>query len=168
MPILDEDGRPLRQPSPNPLMVGQDRGDKWEMLNPGHEEVVVSYGAKEEVVPRFMEIVEGEDAAEAPLAKASPQARKVVCDCLPGIASRQDDLYGDSTPRFGPQFRMEVYVLEDTDMVWRAWTNVVVGTDSIIFVPHDKRWWRVVQSQGWRGGQLLDCLPSERKPDFQG
>lgn len=173
MPILDEDGRPLRQPGPNPLLVNQERDGKWLMLNPTFEEVSIEYGRDDSPPPRFLELVEEEPEEPKPKPRPreerpreEPQPDRVLCHALPAVAN-EDELYGDSTTKYLDPITLEVYVVQDGDMIWRAWTNVALGPDSILYVPSAKRWWRVVQSQPWRGGQLLDCLPSERKPDFQ-
>ena len=176
---MDEDGRPLRQPGPNPLMVGQERDGNWLRLNPHFEEVSIEYDAAMQTEHKFLELVADEELPEVQVARPvaeeedglSKRAEKqsvVKCHCLPAVSGGEDSLYEQSMVVYGQQITLEVLVLQDTDIVWRAWTNVGVRAESIIYVPSAKRWWHVVQSQPWKGGQLLDCIPSTRKPDFQG
>lgn len=178
MPILDEDGKPLLQPRPNPLMADQDIEGDWEIINPIFPGETVEYKGGQVSLPRDQEPINVPTttsvvsdpprvAKEQPRVTAKTNQSTKRCKCLPATAGGRDDLYDEEGTRYSMPIEVEVVVVDQGDILWRAWTNVELRPESIIYVPDDKRWWHVVQSQPWKGGILLDCIPSDRKPDFQ-
>lgn len=168
-------------------------GDKSLVHNFDPQETVTKEGYQDEEViedtpmpePEKLEDIEPEEiivqAIEVDPSKLPPQARKKqvvskeipkdIVHVLPAMVKENyDPLYGEarSTLTFGAKFTMEAIIANQTDIQLALWTNSTsVGLGSIIYVPKDRRWWRVNDTFSKGGGNVMICAPSSLQPSFE-
>jgi hypothetical protein len=92
--------------------------------------------------------------------------------CLPAKATEhKDDLYEERIIHIDYQspFKFQSAIVDSNDIKTVYWTTVKqVTSRSILFHPERRRWWRVSRALPCPSGDgtLLECVPSDIKPDF--
>jgi hypothetical protein len=92
--------------------------------------------------------------------------------CLPAnLTTYKDELYGDEVRRleYDSPFRFQGTVASSSDANMIYWTTVEHVTErSIIYHSSRYRWWKVskILPDPTGDGMILQCTPSELKPDF--
>ena len=85
------------------------------------------------------------------------------------VTETYDPLYGETRSQFafGAKFTMEVVIVNSTDLQTVLWTNsTTVGIGSIIYIPKEKRWWKVQEIQSKNDGHIIIGGPSDLQPSF--
>jgi len=120
---------------PNPLMKNQDLWQDYKVLNFEHEAI-------QDIKPQEI-IVE---------TKEPP--------CLAYCMPAEKTPYGEM--KFGKPFKMEIKLIAKTDLSIQLKTSVDMEPQSIIYIPYQKRWWKVESKVE---GTIV-CTPSSIQPNF--
>jgi len=189
MAIKNKDGTTFKLQGPNPLVLNQDFWEgKVRFHNFGWETAITKEGAalerEEEPMPDFIELkdikteeikVQAKEIIPDPKRKKKPPdltegLPRIPMYCLPAIISETYDALYDETRvslHYGQQFAFEGIIASFTDMTFQVWSNITdAKPHSIIFVPKDRRWWRIDKAEPKAEGLLLSCVPSETHPSF--
>jgi len=98
--------------------------------------------------------------------------RRYELHCLPAeMQDNYDSLYDEKRIRvsYRNPFRFVAAVVSQEDLRFVIWTTVKqVTTNSILFQPQHRRWWKATQIEVDQSGDgfVITCMPSELKPDF--
>jgi hypothetical protein len=165
MAIKNQDGSTFRLKGPNPIVKTQDFWGEYVLHNFKHKDTVTQEGfiSLEEIETEEIEVKIKEE-------KILKRIDKTLILCLPAtITEHRDTLYDEikTSVSYGNQFSFESVLAESTDFSISLWTNVDVGRGSILFIPKDRRWWKVDTLEPQSGGNLLKCVPSEIQPSFR-
>jgi hypothetical protein len=190
--IYNKDGTPYVLPTPNPLMQKQEVGteEEWYVVHnfreeEGKEEVLTyerqeTPSAQPAVVTTTVATTTDHEPAEPEVALTEPEVisrpepkqmeNKVHCWCLPAtIKQFYDELYGETKHKltYGDKFLFEAIVVNNTETNYLLWTNIMIPSNSILYVKNNRRWWKVMStSMQDDGGFILTCMPSNEKPSF--
>ncbi len=127
-----------------------------------------------EVKPEPMPVIEEpevevEDEVTPP-EPVKEEPRGSMCWCLPATVKQYiDPLYGETKVKlaYGDKFKIEVVPVQVGDINYSVWTTAMVPTNSILYMPQDRRWWRVLKTTLQdNGGFIVTCMPSTEKPSF--
>lgn len=151
---------------------------KEEEQDPDVMKIVISeeqpelpeYKKIEEVVPEEIEVTIKEvPVPEKKKKKEEIKIPKWQAHCLPAVVETvEDQLYGDSKRKisYGNRFSMELIISEENDLLLKAWTNIHIGEESIVFIVKEKRWWKVDKCEINHGGFMIYCSVSAITPSF--
>lgn len=190
MVIKRKDGSIYKLRGPNPIMINQVlwENDKTIVHNINPQEIVTKEGyatTEEEEPVESLDDIQPEEievpAIEIDPSKLPPQTKKKrivpkdkpkdMVYVLPAqMQETYDALYGETRSQltFGGKFTMEVIIVDRSDLQVALWTNsTTVDIGSIIYVPKDKRWWKVQESYDKGEGHVMICVPSSLQPSFE-
>jgi len=181
MVIKKKDGSVYRLSGPNPIMKNQSfwEADKSIVHNFNPVEIITKIEQNEELQNIEPEEIHVSIKEVEPSQLPSNIKKRIVptevvkkmVHCLPAfIKEFHDPLYGESrsTLSYGNKFTMEVVVASQSDLNIVLWTNSIeVGKGSIIYIPENKRWWKVTDETKRNEGVMISCLPSDIQPSFE-
>ena len=177
MAIKNTDGTVFKLRGPNPIVKDQEFWDGYALHNFKYNEVVTKEGDRMRL--ENLEDIEPEEIivpvpAEMSKKKSTEEQilkhiDKIMMYCLPAILKEHHDtLYGETRTSlsYGKQFTFEAIIVERSSLSFKIWTNTNIGRGSIIFVPADRDWWKVENSEVQSGGATIKCSPSDTQPSF--
>lgn len=94
-----------------------------------------------------------------------PIPKKDLLYCLPAtIKERIDPLYQEKRSYlvYGKQFTFSGEVKEIDILSLSISTESPIGRGSIIYLPEEKRWWKVTENKDG----IVNCMPSDVTPSF--
>lgn len=174
MAIKRKDGSVYKLQGPNPLMQDQSfwDGEKSVVHNFSFKEIVTSDDNLEDVPCEEINVAIKEvDPATINLKNRTPQPipRETVHCLLTQIKETHDPLYNEtrSSLVFGGKTTLEIIVISRGDLQFSFWNQTTdINRGSIIYVPKDRRWWRVAKTAKENDGFTCMCSPSDLQPSF--
>lgn len=194
MAIKKKDGRTYRLRGPNPIMTNQSfwEDEKVVVHDLDPKEVITKEGyeaQEEKPVEKYVPPPDKYESLEdipveeikVPVIEISPppevkkrvvpaDVEKEIVYVLPAtIKESYDALYGESRSQitYGNKFTMEVVIANQTDLQLALWTNSTrANLESIVYVPKDKRWWKIADAYDKKDGHIMICVPSAIHPSF--
>lgn len=181
MPLTNKDGTPYELSKPNPLMLQQELEEGWiRVHNFDKQEEILEYKKKikppqtivdEPIIePKPLQELETEIPKVEPPKVIEEKRNVMFCYCLPAeIKYINDPLYNESRAvvKYGDKFTFEAIIINRSEMDYTLMTNVLIPSNSIIYVRDDRRWWRAMKTTIQdSGGYWVSCVPSMEKPSF--
>lgn len=173
--IRKQDGTPYRLRGPNPLLRDQEIWDEVILHNMTHEEV--AYHAKavrlhqpsRRIVNQEIQITETEPG-RIELPPQHPDT--IFCHVLPFVAKvTVDEVTSERIirPGFGETITMQVkpLVRDPNELMAVFLTAESVEAGSIVYVPVERRWWKVTRASQREDGFELACVVSDQTPSFR-
>jgi len=97
---------------------------------------------------------------------------KTFIYCLPAnIKEKVDNLYGDvfKVIQYENPTSFEAVILSQSDMSIKMWSDITFKKGSILYPKNgDKRWWKINETSPKMGGWIIDGIPSQDQPSFEG
>lgn len=177
MSIKNRDGTLFGLRKPNPIMKEQEVWNGFKLHNfVADEENIQKSNEFENLSEIETEEIKVE-VKETPIPEIKPKKPKQIKNinlvkvyCLPATLTEAiDEVYGDKKVNitYGQQFQFECEILEVDDLTCKIKTNLTsVESQSIIFSPQERRWWKVTATEHNNKGLLLTCVPSNINPSF--
>lgn len=194
--IKNRDGSTFRLRGPNPLLKSQNIGQEGaaliihniESLTQEIEDVVYKQQtktireSKPAPKPEPAQVIDQPKPAVQVVEQPKPEPvkhkahndiskeRKPVAYCLPAIEDMKYDMLTgkfNSTTRYGEKFTFEVQMVEEDYLSCLMWGPLQeMPLNSIIYIFDQRRWWKVLGTEPYQGGLLINCMPSEKNPSF--
>lgn len=186
MVIKRKDGSIYKLQGPNPMMANQSFWDEETIIHNFDKipETVTSQG--KDITTNYEEIplqdIEPDEvyvpAKEIdPTNLPNPTRKKpprevplITVHVLPSaINESYDPLYDETRTSitFGTKFTMQAVIANRNDIGLTLWTNSTeVAKGSIVYLPEDRRWWRIQEVASRADGWMMHCTPSDLQPSF--
>lgn len=159
MVIKKKDGSIYKLQGPSPIMKNQDFWDDGSQFK----------------LHNFNDMPLQDIPVEEIIVHPKPAPKKkeetLLIYCMPSKNIEiQDDLYGEKRIKsgYGPQFTFQAKINAISDLLLELWSNVdaLVEKDSILYIPSQRRWWKVENKNFTDNGFILYCTPSLVQPSF--
>lgn len=174
MSIRNKDGSIFKLRGPNPVMNKQSFWDEDSQVHnfdppefvSNQDDIPLQNIPTEEVHVTVKEIEPTK--LQNPTKKVVPKEVQRINVNVLMMKIVEDNLYGQHKMRYDDKpITTELVLVTRDDLNFVVWTNAIeIPKYSIIYVPEDRRWWKVqnsvVRSEGW----LMQCVPSDLQPSF--
>ncbi len=127
-------------------------------------------GQKQIPIPTELPVATPEKTPEIPIFETDTIS--YFCYCLPATEKEnKDSLYGERIIRlvYGEKFTLQVEIRTAwNDLFIKLWTNSVkeISANSILFIPSERRWWKVMNTALSGEGIEMQCILSDLTPSF--